>query len=433
MIRPLILLLSLASADPAPKPSVADDKAIELFREGKFDDALAELQKAAKANPALAPPRVRLAEMFMQSGRPVDARAYLEQAAVEDPIHPAMLLMNANFAFAEGRVTDTILSCQAVLRASTAARWTDDQRKRFIREARMGLAAGFEARRDWVVVKEQLAAVLNDDPKNAIARQKTGVALFWLDNPEQALAELQKAFDDDPTLDLPELRMAQLWTAKDDSSKTEDWLKKAVAAHPKDARGHRAYASWLLDNGRPESAQLYVESSSKIDPTNRETTGLKGLLARYRKEHAVAEQVFEGLVKDYPNDTYAAWNLALSLAESSDATKKRRAIDLAEAEAKKNPQVSEGYAVLGWCYYKAGRTDDADKALGQSARGGQVRLDTAYFMARLLADKNRIADAHKIVKDALAGRGPFVYRSEAAKLLEELDPKLPKKDPPKKP
>ena len=31
-----------------------------------------------------------------------------------------------------------------------------------------------------------------------------------------------------------------------DLAKTEDWLKKAVAAHPKDAKAPRTYAGWLL-------------------------------------------------------------------------------------------------------------------------------------------------------------------------------------------
>jgi Tfp pilus assembly protein PilF len=411
------------------KNTPEEDKAVELFRVGKLDDALAELRKAVKANPLLPPPRVRLAELLIQAGQGGVARGQLEIAAAEDPTHPSIYLLDASMDYGEGRVTDTILACKAALALADDPRWDADQRKRFAREARMGLAAGFEARRDWASAKEHLTAVLNDDPKNAVARQRMAAAVFWLGGPEQAFADLQAAHADDPTTDLPELRMAQLWGAKDEA-KAEEWLKKAVAAHPKDAKAHRAYAAWLLDNGKTDAAQLYVDSAAKLDPNAHETIALRGLVARYKKDFAAAEQTFDGLHREYPNDKFAAWNLALVLSESADPSKKRRAVDIAEAETRKNPRDSEGFAVLGWCYFKAGRLDDADKALGTAAAasGGHLRTDTAYFIAHVLAERGRTAEALRLVKDALNARGAFPFRADAQALLTQLEKQAPKKN-----
>lgn len=424
----LLTLTTPVSSQPAatPPPAAEDEKAVQLFKAGKLDDALKELQKLAKANPQLPPARIRMSELLVKAGQGQAARSQLELAAAEDPRHPAVFLMNGSYAFGEGRITDTVLSCQAALAAAADPRWDADQRKKFTREARLGLAAAFEARRDWQAAKENLTAILNDDPKQMVARQRMAAANFWLGGPEQAFSEFQAIYKDDPTQELPEMRMAQLWGARE-PEKSETWLKRAVTTHPKVAKSHRAYAGWLLDNARGEEAQVYVDSASKLDPNSRETLALRGLLARYKKDYSTAEQAFEALHKDYPNDAFAAWNLALTLIESDDANKKRRAVDLAEAEVRKNQRGAEGYAVLGWCYYKSGRLEEADKALGTAGTAGQVRLDTAYFMARLLADKMKYEEAHKILKEAVNGRGPFPYRTDAQALLTEVEAKLPKK------
>jgi Tfp pilus assembly protein PilF len=410
-------------AEPA-KPTADEEKAAEYLRAGRIDDALGELKKAAKANPRYPLPRLRLAEILVRAGQGPAARNQVEVAASEEPRHPAVYLANGSMAFGEGRLADTILNCQTALLLTAEPRWDAEQKAAFAREARLGLAAAFERRRDWAAAKEQLAALLNDDPKNSLARQKMAAVLFWLGGPEQAFAEFQGAKKDDPAADVPELAMAALWGQKDEG-KAEEWLKKAVTANPKEPKAHRAYAAWLMDNGRADAAQLYVESAAQFDPKGRETLALKGLLARYRRDFAAAEPIFDDLNRDRPNDSFAAWNLALVLAESADPDKRRRAADVAQAEVSKNQRAAEGYSVLGYCLYKAGRLDEAERALGAAASGGQVRLDTAYFLARVLADRGKAEDAQKLVKEALNGRGPFLYRADAQALADALAKKVP--------
>ena len=425
-----VLATALSAAQP-PKPAdpPGEEKARELFRAGKFDDALKELQAAAKADPKRPPPRVTIASYFFLAGQGQAARLALEAAAAEDPRHPEVYLLNASFAFGEGRITDAVLSCQTALQLAAEPRWDPDQRKRFVRECRLGLAAAYEKRGDWTSARDHYAAVLTDDPKNGNVRSRYAAVVFQLGRPDDAFKEFQTARTDDPAVDLPELRMAALTAATQaDPAKTEEWLKKAVAAHGNDARSHRTYAGWLLDNGNPDAAQLYLDSAVKLDPTGRETAALKGLMARARKDYKTAETIFEGLVRAYPAETPYSWNLALVLAESGDKDKQRRAIELAEGEARKNQRVPEGFAVLGWCYYKVGRIDEAERALGQVAQTGQMpSRDAAYFFARLLADRQKWEDAQKILKSAADAKGGYIYRADAQALLAEVEKRVPKK------
>lgn len=429
-ILPALALAGLlAAASSAQPPAASDAKAKDLFKAGKFDDALKELQALAKADPKLPPARITIADWFFQAGQGQPARLNLEAAAAEDPAHPSVYLLNGSFAFGEGRITDTILSCQTVLQLVNSPRWDAEQKRRFVREARTGLARSFEVRGDWSSAREHLTEILKDDAKNGPARQRLATSLYRLGKPDEAFAELQRAYADDPASDLPELRMAALSTDGKDMVKPEEWLKKAVANHPKSADAVRTYSGWLLDAGRVDEAQKFLDLAVKLDPTGRETRAVQGIMARYRKNLPEAEKVFESLNREYPNYPLAAWNLALALADSGDKEKQRRAVEVAEAEVRRNQKLPEGYAVLGWAYYRAGRLDDAEKALAPLVQVGVPSRDAAYFLARVLADKMRYEDAQKALKAAESAKGGFVYRDDAQKLLAEVEKKVP---PPKK-
>jgi tetratricopeptide (TPR) repeat protein len=421
-----LVVVGTASPQP-PAVSAEEEKGRELFRAGKIDEAIEEFKKAAKANPNLPPPRVMVAELFYQAGQGPQARAALEQAAVEDPDHPAVLLLNGSFAFGDGRLTDTILSLQAALKAAESPRWNADQRKKFQRDARNGLALSLEARRDHAAAKEHLVALVASEPKNAVFRSRLAAALFRIGQVDEAFAEFQTAHRDDPTIDPPELFMARLWASRPDPAKAEEWFKKATAAHPKNARVTREHAGWLLNQGRLADARPQIETAASLEPAARDTAALRGLMARHARDYAAAETIFEKMHRDSPADRFAAANLALVLAESADTTKQRRAVELAENLVRQDQRQADGYAVLGWCYYRAGRLDDAFKALSTAASSGTVERDTAYYLAKVLADKNRPDDARKLLQDALTAPGAFVNKANAEAFLADLNKKFPPK------
>jgi len=438
----LLILLAQATAqqpkdppkdppkDKEKEPSAEEQKAKEAFLAGKLDDALKALQAAAKGNPAMAPPKVILSRWCLETQQGPQARVLLEQAAAEDAAHPEVMLTNASYALAEGRLTDTILSCQAALGLAENPRWDFDTKKRYQREARLGLVAAFEGRGDHESVKLNLTALLTADPKNAQLRQRLARANFLLNRPEDAFTDLQTAFKDDPTLDPPELGMAQLWTQKPDFTKADEWYSKAVGAHSNSAKVHRGFAGYLLDRGRLEPAKAHLAAAQKIEPTARDTKSLAGLLARYSRDYATATQIFEELMRDYPSFGFATANLALVLAESGDTKAKERAIGLSENHAKQNPRSGEARAIYAYCLFKAGRTADAGNVARSAFGLGAITPDGAYFLAKILTDRGATEDAHKVIKAACESKDAFVYRKEGEALLAELDKKV---TPPKKP
>lgn len=409
---------------PAPKPTDAAANSPEgLFQAGKYEAALKALDAAAKADPTHPPGRVALAELFAHSGQPAPARFHLEVAATEYPDHPAVFLLNGGFALAEQRMTDALLSFHHANDLAGNPKWSEDQMKRFVRDSRLGTASVFEMRQNWPAARDLLATVLTSNPKNTALRERYAVALFRCENPDAALKEFQTAFAENKQLDPPELQMARLWASRADDAKTEEWFRKALAADPKNLKPLREYASWLLNMNRANEAAPLLETARKLDPDSRETRTLQGVLARYQKNYPAAEALFETLFAENLNDTSAAWNLALALADSADATKRARSVAIAESEARKHQQTGEAYAVLGWCYFRNGRRPEAEQSLMLAVSAGDVRLDTVYYLAKIQADRGDVDEPLLKLTAALQARGPFIYRAEAEALKKDLEAK----------
>src|SRR5262249_12514668 len=142
---------------------------------------------------------------------------------------------------------------------------------------------------------------------------------------------------------------------------------------------------------------------------------------------ATAITVFEELVRNNPTyrNGFPNANLALALAEAGDMKGKQRAVDLATVYVQQNPRIAEARAILAYCLLKAGRATDPEKVMREAARPP----DAAYFVARILADRGQIEDAHKVAKAAVENKSGAAYRKEAEALVAELEKKLP---PPKK-
>lgn len=413
--------------DP-PKESADEQKAKEAFLAGKLDDALKALEAAARANPALPPPKVVAAQWCVEAQQGPVARQLIEQAATEDPTNPHVLLANARFALNEGRVTETILNCTAALEHSANPRWDAARKAAFQREARLGLVTAYEVRGDYASVKTHLLAILDADPKNAPQRHRLGRANFLVGRYDDAFADFKQAFKDDQTLDPPELTMAQLWAQKADAPKAEEWFAKAVAAHGNSAKVHRDFAGYLLNKGRGDVGKSHLAAAQKLEPSARDTKALAGLFARYSKDYPGATQVFEELVREHPSYGAATFNLALVLAEAGDGNARRRATELAESYVKQNQRSADAWSLYAHTLFKAGRTADAEKAARTVFALGQLSLDGAYFVGRVLADRGATEEAQKVLRAAADKKEWFLYRKDAETLLAELD----KKSPPKK-
>src|SRR5262249_29368647 len=118
------------------------------------------------------------------------------------------------------------------------------------------------------------------------------------------------------------------------------------------------------------------------------------------------------------------------------AEKQQRALQLAETLVRQFPQSAEALATLGWVNYKLGRFGQAERYLRLSTGNGSLQNDSAYFLARVLAEKGASDDATKaqeILRSLLEKSGSlFITRDEARDWLAKVTPP-PVKDETKTP
>jgi tetratricopeptide (TPR) repeat protein len=246
-------------------------------------------------------------------------------------------------------------------------------------------------------------------------------ALFQLNQPDQAYAELQQAQKDNASLEPPAVTMARLWAGKKDSTKADQWMETALKQAPDDPKTLQPYAAWLLDRNRAEEAKAPADKAAQSGSVSDDLKFLRGLIAWHLKHYEEAERDFQALYTESPGNFTASNRLVLALNEQSDLGKRRRALQLAEMNARLYPKSSDALASLGWVYFYQGKLEQAEQYLHAALADGTANPEIAYFLARVIAERGgRDAEAKHYFKTVLDTPGRNAFRKESEEALARL-------------
>lgn len=408
---------------PEGQRSSEMNDAVELFQKRDFEGARKLLQEAVKKNPDLPPADVIMAQLFSQVNMPGGVRSALERAAAEIPDDPEAFVIMGEIAMRERRITEATLLFEHAFRLMGAWQGSEKRRESLWPRLYGGLAGAAAARDKWDAAQKYLEAWLKLDPKSAPARQQLAQCLFQQKQPEAALAKLKEAAELEPEMLTPEAILAQFYARSGDQENARKWMVAALTAAPKDLKTRLVAAQWAWESGYLEEAEKQAAAAMQLDPKSLDALILRGIIALFRKDFKSAERYFESAHLQSPKNFAATNNLALALAEQEDESKRRRALDYAEANVRQYPKSSEALSTYGWVLFKLGRLEDAEKALRLAVSGGTFSADTAYYLARVLIERGRgadVRDARQLLESALASIGPFSQRQEAKTLLDQL-------------
>lgn len=406
-----------------PKGLEGIEKAIASFKKGDYDECFSILKTACAKDPKLFPAKLLLAKLFLMHNQAGPGRSYLEQVAAEQPGLPETYLMFARLAVTEGRLTDAMLHFEKAATQARLGNWDASLRKTFLVDAAAGLASLAERRKDWAGASTALASWLDQDPVNAKVRQRWGRALFRQGQQTKAFQELQRAASEDKTLEAAEIIMGQLSVEEKSTTKAREWLEKAIDKTPNSARAHLAFASFLLEQNQLEQASAEVDSAARLNKTSQEVKFLRGLIAWYQKDYDKAEAIFQDLYLDAPANVNFSDFLALSLVEQKNEAKTRRALQLAEINARLYPNSGEAFSTLGLIYYRQGKLEEAEQTLRTALAKGNASSDTAFYLARLLNQAGKADEVKTLLKLALEAPGHFSYRKDAQAMLDQVSKK----------
>jgi tetratricopeptide (TPR) repeat protein len=419
--EPILGEESINVPDSAPKKQRGND-ALALFKAKDYEGALKLWKEIVENNADMPPAQVIMAQLFLQAGLPKDAQAALEQAILDAPDDPEPYMFMATLALRDRDPT----KAEAQLRKAgeLLPKFTKSDKRRSALQLRIqsGVAAVAQSRNDWAGAQKSLETALSLDPKNPATLQQLTYCMFQQKNVEGALAKLREAAKNDPKMPVPEAVLVQFYQQSADVENVKKWMAAAIAAAPKSARTRLVLAQCALEAGLMEDAQKNAVAAMKLDPKSLEAEFLRGLVALCDKDYRTAESYFESAMKRAPAGGAfpISNNLALALIEQDDEAKGRRALEYAEANAKQYADSANAASTYGWVLYRLKRLDDAEKALQTAVAAGPMSVDTAYYMARVMVDRGRKADAKKLLETALKLPGRSMFRQDAEDLLQEL-------------
>ncbi len=365
-----------------------------LRKQGKMDQAAAELGKVLKEQPKHVEARVNLAQVYAEMGRLPEAESLYRQLLDEDP---GNLLRRQDLALA------------------LAHQGKSDEALKVFEE-------GLKTHPDW-----------------ALGLAGKGFALDQLGKPQQALVEVEKAIQIDPRLSrahyyhgLVLLHLGQLPQAK-------TALDRAHELDPTDQLTLVQMAEVQERMGDiPGAIASLRQGMAQVQP-GPEMQGRLGALLLMSGDAAGAKPLLETAVKGRPDDANLLGNYAMSRAMTGDMS---GAIESFEKVVRLQPKSAEAQAQLAVLYGQAGRAADAEsrirEALKLDPNNGSYHLN----LGMIYHGTGRLAEAEKEYREAirlepnkgafhyqlallLANRGDMAAAQASMAKARALDPSLP--------
>ncbi len=290
-----------------------------------------------------------------------------------------------------------------------------------------GLTGVAENRDQWEQAKQYLKAWLELDPDSAPAHQHLGRAYFKLKNDKDAYEEFQTAVKLDPQLMNADIMMGQMYEDSKNRDQAVKFIQAAVKKNPQNLKVMLDAAVWAMVTNRLIDAQSFADSALRIDPKSVDAQVLRGQIARMTGDLKTAETLLEQAHLLAPSNLNAANQLAIALADSNDAAKKQRALELAQLNLRVSTQGNQvnpsALTTLAWVYYRMGKGADAEKLITRILAGGVLNADIAYYAAKILDERGRADDAATLLEAALKNPAPFIQRQNASELLKQISAK----------
>jgi putative PEP-CTERM system TPR-repeat lipoprotein len=190
-----------------------------------------------------------------------------------------------------------------------------------------------------------LRAALDREPKNASLKGDLIRVEAEIGGLEAGLAAARSFSESDPDNSLYDMVSAELYEKAGRSGEAVGLLEKSVAARPSDSRLATALSSLYARTGTPDKAEGVLKPRLQADPKDTVVRSALASLFLDQKRYAAAIAEYSRLVEDQPADQSALNDLAWLYQQQGDLT---RARDLAERAFSIAPRSAQIDDTLGW-------------------------------------------------------------------------------------
>ena len=411
------------------KPGSERSKQLEnvanLFAQGKAKDCKTALDAIVQADKTFPPTNLIFASLFFAVNNGNAGRQFLEKAATENPEYPATYAGFARIAINQNRVTDSDALMVMMKSKIDAGQWNEEQAKQF-RVEYLDIKTDIAMRRNQLdqagKFLEELAKIIPKDNRVPVRQARV---CFQEKKLDEAIAFLNKARQGkEEEVIVPALMIANWYRQSNDYENLAKWIEKAAAEHEDDKNVQVEYARWLVEQQKLNKANIWITRAEKNSANEIATTFMKGQIAFIKKNFDVAEMHFHRIHTAQPGNLDATNLLALSLVESNNPTKQRKALELAKISVGVAPKNAAAVSVLGWVLYKLGDIPKAAQQLNPISQQRRLSPESAYFVAQFLADQGRPKNALLFLDAISENPGIFLYRRQADELKQKLQSEM---------
>ncbi len=401
------------------------DDAVAAFQQGKFDAARNFLHAARKKHAELQPAEVMQARLFFSIGQIASAQDALERAVADGRSDPDPFLLLADLAFRQRQFTFAELTYDHAesLLAKFQGNKLREKEMQIRLHAGQSQVAALRGLDDKAI--EHLQAWIKLEDKNSIPHSRLAKIYFQKKKYSEARQSLTTLAGLDENLQRVEVLMAKMY----DEVGKRDWAKKnmelAIQKGPREPRTRIAVGEWALSVGELKMAEESSAAALKIDPKSTRANVLAGRLARHQEDLKAAEKHLRRALELSPGNFAARNQLVLTLADSDQDEMKRLSVEYAQLNVRSHTDLKtrsgrEAAVSFAWVLFKQGREADAEKLIQSAIRGGAISSESAYYVAKIMAQRGKKQAAVQILDPVLAMNRNFPRRQAAKKLLAQL-------------
>lgn len=377
-----------------------------LLSRGDPDQAEVQFQEAVKIRPDYLLPRLALAEIAFNKRQYGKAIQITDEVVQLDPTDAIARLIRAKAQTAIGQskqareeLKNLIKTYPNLLDAKFQIAQLDAAEKNY-KEADTAFETLFKGTGDTRVLmayteslmaqqrygdaRKLIQGELDKSPARADLRLALGNILLRGKDFDAAAVQYKTVADQNPTSSDVWMRLADVYQLKGESSKSVEFLRKAVQADPKDLR-----AALRL------GVQLDLAGDKKS-----------------------ARELYETVLKTQPEQPVALNNLAFLLAEGGGDLD--RALSLAERARQQLPEETDVADTLGWIYLKKNLSESALNLFAEIAKKKPENATYRYHLALALYQKGDKIQAKKEASAALSQKPNKDDEQKIRELISKL-------------
>lgn len=401
-------------------------KAIQAFQRGNVIEARDLLVSERKRHPTLAPPDTLMAMLYFSINQREEADEALENAAANDPQDPEAFLLAGDLALSERRLLMADLAYQrseALLKPAV----DDDWRSRSLKKRlHAGLSALAESRKQYDAAMSQLQAWQKLDPKNPMVQGSLGRISFHRGDYAAARSAFAELVKNEPSAPPVEVAMGRLFTDAGNMVEARKCMTTVLESHGDDHRTQLTVADWAINNGLPEMARKCVNTVLRRDAASIGANVLAGRMARFEKDHTLAQSILTNAILRSPNEFAISNELARVLALSTEEAQRKSGLEYAVRNfrmfrSRASEAGREATMTYAWLLLKNDQAQEAEKVLHSLPDSSPVSSENAYYAAMIYRARGRNQLAMDTLRAAIGSGAAFPDRIEAQRLLKGMD------------